>query len=145
MSGLEAKRFQVSPGPVVFRARTDLELDQELAAGVSPSFDPLLQQRALALTSRATREQIAMALEKARVEVEETMGSGPATQMQTWRERAATLRLLAHRLRRSRSPSPKAIAAVTSLLNDPSFGDGSEPDLWLAAHSVLISLTEPPG
>ena len=122
---------------------TDIELDRELASGVSPNSDLLLQKRARTLTSRATREQIAVALEKSRVEAEEAMRSAPATQMRAWRELAATLRLLAHRLRSSRSPNAKAVAAVASLLTEPLLRDSGEPDPWLAAHSVLISLTEP--
>jgi hypothetical protein len=85
-----------------------------------------------------------MALEEARLEAEAAMRAAPSTQMRTWRELAATLRLLAHRLRSLTSPDAMTVAAVASLLTEPLPGDRGEPDLWLAAHSVLISLTEPP-
>lgn len=145
-SGLSAASTRVQHRLRAMRARLGrTRLDQELAAGVRPDYDPLLRERAEFLLSRKSRLRMASGLDRARRQAERSTLRSARLSVRDGavREAAPLLEKLAYRLRGYLPISPQGAAKTHILLTDmtgPLYSPHGEPDLKSAVRSALAAL-----
>jgi hypothetical protein len=122
------------------------ELDRELASGVPPEADPVLELRAAVLTRPSVAMQLGQRLR--RIVREAHQPAGPSVPIRGCRERVLAaedeLRLLASRLQSARTPSVRGIAKVHVLVTDgcgPLYYRGSRENLSAAIREATAALS----